>query len=441
MSVVYKILFEVQVLHEFYLTDHDGGSIFTGNAAARQAFLFNRFSLEDRNINSDLAAVLPDAAQDIFRNYRLRLLPAYSGFKVAIAVKPVALPGNKKGYLPLVPLPDDLDLSILLRKKGPAVDQITNDPFKKPVNTARFFSNSNLTGAKTFPFLPAGISAFDAGATYEQGALASFGANDIRSFYTDGANAPQWLPIPAGGYTNINDGIVSGNVLHYAFDAADNVSQAQFVLTDKDSNVVRTFNIGDGTRVLRQVTLDFTDPYDEVLMFPKYPAGDDILYNLQVTGNGGYNAAHRILFYNGHANLKHVWGLVNIRPRVTNAAFNLLNANNRIRTVRNADNSISVPPPVFEIWAKSKLAFWRYSNDEGLPLDNGSHPDFLQFSNGSLISKVPRSQTYRPTLYKKPDNSLHYLPNPAPFPELRWENRKLIADILVPESSMFPLGP
>lgn len=441
MSVVYKILFEVQVLHEFYLTNQDGGSIFTGNAAARQAFLFDRFSLEDRNINSDLVAVLPDAALATFKNYKLRLLPSYSGFKVAVGVKPVALAGNKKGYLPVVPLPDDLDLSILLLKKGPSVDLITNDPFKKPVNVARFFSNSALTGPKTFPFLSAAISAFDAGATYEQGALARFGANDIRSFYLDGAGNPQWLNIPAGGYTSSNDSIVSGSVLNYSFDVAANITLAQFVLLDKNSNVVRTFNLGNGTRPLRQVTLDFTDPYDDVRMFPKYPVGEDTLYTLQVTGSGGYNASHRILFYNGHSNLRDVWGLVNLQPRVTNATFNLLHPSNRILTVRNADNSVSVPPPVFEIWAKSKLAFWRYTNDEGLPLDNSSHPDFLQFSNGSLVSKVPRNQSYRPTLYKKPDNSLHYLPNPAPFPELRWEDRKLFADILVPESSMFPLGP
>src|SRR6476619_2596672 len=88
MAVIYKILFEVRVLHEYYLTQADGQSIFNlANQVDRIEFIKNRFLQDDRSINSELSFNLPDPLKKIFDNYHLRLLPVYSGCKVAIEVK------------------------------------------------------------------------------------------------------------------------------------------------------------------------------------------------------------------------------------------------------------------------------------------------------------------------------------------------------------------
>ena len=46
MSVIYKILFEVKLLHEYYLTRIKGDNIFDGaDADARNVFLLEQFVL------------------------------------------------------------------------------------------------------------------------------------------------------------------------------------------------------------------------------------------------------------------------------------------------------------------------------------------------------------------------------------------------------------
>ena len=87
MPAIYKILFEVRVLHEYYLTQADGQSIFNlANQNDRIDFIKNRFLQDDRSINSELSFTLPDSLKKIFDDYHLSLLPIYSGCKVAVEV-------------------------------------------------------------------------------------------------------------------------------------------------------------------------------------------------------------------------------------------------------------------------------------------------------------------------------------------------------------------
>lgn len=442
MAIVYKILFEVQLLHEFYLTDKDG-SIFSLAAPARQSYLQQRFVLNDRNVSSDLSYSVPAAAEDLFRDHKLKLLPTYSGFRVAIAVKPVSLGGGQKGYAPLVPLPGDLNIPVLIRKKDPLINAISHQSMVHETDALPYFSNQRVSGAKTAPFLAEPVAAFNPALTYEQGSLALFAPSNIRSFYRDQADAAQWIDIPGGGYTTDRDRLLTGPVLQYFFAPASNINQATFTLKDNNSNVVRKFAVGDGSKTLQQVTLDFSEQYvyNQVRRLPSSPVGDNLFYTLEVSGSGGYNRSHRVLFFEDGQELQDAWGLVNIVPTPTDAPLGLLNGAGRIITTRNADNSVAIPVPLFEIWIKSRLSFWRYTHDGGQPLKSGVHPNFLFYNNGRLISKIPRPQTYAISVYRKPDNSLYYLPNPVLYPELRWENNRLYTDILVAESSLFPLGP
>src|SRR5688500_17531488 len=112
MTTIYKILFEVQVLHEFYLTNQDNTTILEGTAAARQLFLHDRFLKNARKISSDLRYAVPPSMQSVFSKYRLKLIAGYSGFKIGIEVKPVTLAGNIRAYEPVVTLPGDLDIQV-----------------------------------------------------------------------------------------------------------------------------------------------------------------------------------------------------------------------------------------------------------------------------------------------------------------------------------------
>ena len=448
MSVIYKILFEVKLLHEFYLTQPDGQTVFDLAAQTdRINFLFNRFKRGDRDINSELRFELPDSVRKTFADYHLKLLPSYAGCKVAVEVQKQTLPDGTVVYPPKIPLPGALNISFLIIRKDAAWDAYTNAKMQRLTNAVYYFSNENVTGSKPYPVLSNNISPFDATLVYEQGEQALFGPGDIRSFYSDKDGNGQWLQVSGAHCVSENDRILLPLRFSYAFNIADNITSAEVVLKDKDGNAVVLSRDEYGTEKkivsfesaapLGKIILDFSR--GDVATIPAFPADENIFYTLEVTDSNGDTKINRFLFFNDAHSLRESCGLVNIKPKVTDPAFNLLDNNGYLLTRKMADSSL-VPAPVFEIRMKSRLSFWRYIHDKKKKLKN-EHPDFLFPQNDNLVSLLPRSLSFTPFLLKKPDTTPYYLPNPLPFELVKTENGKQYIDILVAESVLFPLLP
>lgn len=447
MPVIYKTLFEVKLLHEFYLTQPDGQTIFDlPGQSDRIDFLLNRWMLNARNINNEVNFELPENGRTTFENYHLKLLPAYAGCKIAIEVRKQMLPDSTIVYTPKISLPDDLNILLLLTKKNDALDRYTNGKLKRTTNAVFYFSNENIPGVKTFPVLSNAISAFDAALTYEQGEIAMFGPNDLREFYIDKDGNDQWLNITGSGFVNENDRLLFPRRFFYSFSEAENVTEAGVVLKDKNGNPVvisrdeygteKNIVTFTSTHTLQKIMLDFST--GDAKSLPASPANDDMVYTLEITDNNGNTRVHSLIFLDD-AGVQNSWGVVNIKPKVTDNAFNLLD-NNGFLIKRIMPDSSIVPAPVFEIRVKSRFSFWRYIHEKKKKLKN-EHPDFLFVQNNNLVSLIPRPLSYSLILFKKPDNSLHFLPNPQPFNSIKTESNGQFSDIFVPESDMFPLQP
>jgi len=448
MSVIYKILFEVRVLHEYYLTQANGDSIFNiANQNDRIAFIENRFLQDDRSINSELSFSLPDSLKTIFDNYHLRLLPVYSGCKVAIEVKRQTFGDGTVVYKPKVALPADLNILLGLTKVNESPDGFTNSKLRKASNAAYYLSNENIPGIKTFPSLSNPISPFNASAVYEQGEPALFGPNDIREFYVDKDGNNQFLNVAGTGFVNENDRNLFPLSFFYTFTPTENVTEANVVVKNKDGNpivisrdqygIAKSLLQFKSNRPLTKIRLDFSR--SDAASLPRTAISDNLVYSLEITDNNSITRKTPVVFYDEGLARQNNWALINIKPAVTNAAFNLLDGTGFLITRINPDTTIA-PPPIFEIRVKSRLSYWRYIHDKKKKLKN-DHLDFLFEQGDNLVSLVPRPLTYSFTLFKKPDNSLHYLPNPQPFDTLRVEGDKVYADIVVPESNLFPLQP
>lgn len=449
MAVLYKILFEIKVLHEFYLTLPNGQTVFGLPAQTdRINFLFDRFARGDRDFNNEIHFDLPEQVRKTFSNYRLKLLPSYAGCKVGMEVQKETLPDDTVVYRPKILLPDDLNISILLVRESNAWDGYTGTILQRVTNAVYYFSNENVSGAKTFPVLSNGIPAFDAAHLYEQGETASFGINDIRAFYTDKDGNAQWLPVVGTGFVNESDRVLLPLRFFYSFNPLDTVTEA--LVTLKDSNgdpVVLSRDEYGGEKTvfefksdisLKKIMLDFSR--GDVRSLLNSAADDALYYTLEVTDSNGVTAIHRFVFLNdANADLRGSWGLINIRPKVTNPAFNLLD-NGGFLLTRIMPDSSKVAPPVFEIRIRSRLSFWRYINDEKKKLKN-EHPEFLFSQNNNLVSLLPQPLSYTAFLLKKSDNTPYYLPNPLPFEITKAENGKQYTDIVVSESALFPLVP
>jgi len=431
MQILYKTLFEVHLLHEFYLTKQDGTSIFaSATQADRTTFLLDFFSLGRRSINSDVGYSIPDAAVTFFQNHKLKLVPTYSGFKIATAVN-TTTDGALIAFQPVVPLAKDAAITVFINRINSAIDSFSCTRMKNTIKKIFYLSNENVVGNKTFPFLTNPVPAKDNSYTYEQGEL-SLDAGAVKSFYIDSANAGQFLPVTAGtNFLNESDRLVVSSFFTYYFEATDNVKQAKFSVKDSTNTEVykNTFS-SDTNLVSASVRID-----PELLK--KLPDGkslSDLLCTMTVTGDGGYNKTFQLIFLDAPPE-DQPWAVVNINPQPSSAAFNIIDNNGLLITRLNADGSVAQAVPSFEVWIKSKFSFWRYLNNDGKLLKN-LFPAILEQSGNNLVTQKPVNQSYLPIPL-----SAQRLPNPGADSLVRKEGSRQFADIIVPISDTFPMGP
>ncbi len=442
-SVNYKILFEVQLQHEYYLTNSDGSTVFDlPSQQDRQHFLFDRFTGRQATVDDDVVYRVAPFAEALFRQYRLHLLPSYSGFQVLTEVTAQTLSDGTKVYKPLVPLAADMNITAAIYKKTAALDTFSNQRFLRPLPAAYLFSNEHLPAARSFPFLCNPVAAYDASGSYEQGELAAYGPADLRQYYFDGA-ADQWMKTPGTVFANEADAMLLPRKFLYRLNSAAAVTTAEVSLMDAGSQVIRSAAFSSTTGI-RSLPLDFSNDAmqpqrPEVQAFPFVGLAGSSLYTLKITINNTSSLVHKIAFTDDASTFPDYWALVNIKPAVTDAAFNLIATDGFLVTRKTPAGSI-VPHPVFEIPVKSRFTFWRYGNDKAAQLKTSTDTtDFCVTAGNYLVSKTPRSASYLPTLFRKTDNTLHYLPNPVSYAAISSDSRRLYTDILVPESKMFPI--
>jgi len=439
MSLIYKTLFEIKLMHEFYVTSQNGEVVFAlNNQEDRINFLWEQFNEDKQVINNHMEFAFPAELQKTYNNYYLKLLSSYSGFKITIRVNQSVLADGTIVYEPFVPLPEDLNIYIELVKKSPIIDAVTHSEINDPVPSAYIFSNENISGSKNFPFLTNDISVFDAGESYNQGDISSFGANDSREYYKNDVG-DQWQTIAGSTFANKNDRVLVPVKFYYSFIDLNNITDATFVLKDKDGNSIKTKTIHNPD-FIQKVLLDFSDVEEKILM-PQAFEYPDIIFFLEVSGNNGYLKSHKLIFSNSFYKREN-WGLVNMKTRVTNSAFDLI-APDGFLIKRKVFPGTSVEAPIFEIPIKSKFPYWRFVNDKGKELKVAPLlVDYLFKEEKNLFSKRPRaiSRSYF-LLNKEGSADTIYVPNPLNY-DLKKDNKdRLYCDIMVPESELFPVIP
>lgn len=438
MALIYKTLFEVKLMHEYYLTAEDGQTVFSfNNQGDRIDFLLQMFSAGRPSLNEDLTFEFAEEMKRIYDGFSLKLLMSYSGFKIACRVNQKILPDGTLVYTPFIPLPDDFNLLIRIVKKSPRLASYTLSDVGSPVAFNYLFSNENILSANVFPFLTSNISAFDATHNYTQGEIASYGINDIRQYYKD-AGGDQWQSIPGRTYANENDRLLAPLRFYYTFGNTANITNAVFDLKDKDGAVLKTITVNN-TDFINKAPLDFSDLTGRVLLPDNFDF-EDAIFRLEVHGSNGFSKTHRVVFNNTLFSAEN-WGLIAMKSRVTNPLFNLF-ANDGYLFKRRLPNGTWNPSPVFEIPVKSRFPFFRFINDKGLELKLiPALSDYLLKEDKILLSKRPRSVAKNYFLLQKQGSSnTKYVPNPLIYDLKKDAKERLCFDVIVPESELFPIA-
>lgn len=380
-SDIYKVLFEVLFLHEYYLTDSNQSSVFDdANIADPGPYLQVCMQQGRPSVGGLLQFALPAATQQFFDNQQMRLVNSYSGFQVAVKVTASKQADGSVLYTPAISLPPGSNLLFLLQASGSGLDPITNGRRQREVKSLYYFCNESLSGTKTFPVLSNPIPPLVAAGAYEQGELVNDN-NTIKAFYFDGQD-PQYLQLSGDGFVNESDRVLVSPRFDYLFHGSDSVTEASFTLKNSAGVLLRTIQL-TATDPLGSVSLDFSrDAQGNVLPLVTLPAAalsDPLTYTLTVSGSGNYSRTMTLVFYDDPSALAASWGLIQLQATVGDNNYSLLDTAGNLLTRQLADGTVQGPRS-FQIRCKSLFTFLRYVNDQGLALSApaGSVKSFLQ---------------------------------------------------------------
>jgi hypothetical protein len=442
MDLIYKTLFEVKLMHEYFLTKEDGTNLFGEPDPLKRLDLLDQlFAMDRPAMDTDIGFDFPESLRSTMQNYGLKVVPSYGGCRVFIRVNRIILADQSVVYEPFYPIPDPTEIFILFIKKNNLPDIYSNERIARSIPALYTFSNENIPDARQFPFLVNFISPFDAGFFYEQGQMAIDSSSKLQEYFYDGAGTLKPTPITASvqSFANENDRMLLPLSFYYRPTGKNPVTQLDITLNDSSSNPVKTFSFSQ-TEPIDKVFLDFSDKAARLILSDtvSLPAG---IFSLQATGNNGYSEDKNIIFSNNCYSISN-WGMAYFKTRVTNPQFNLIADDGYLIKRQDGAGNLT-EAPVFEIPVKSRYGNFRYTNSNGKELKlNPVLNNFLVKEDKALISLLPVPLCkYYFLVPETGGGPTKYLPNPKSYDIKKDKFQRIFFDIPVPESDLFPVVP
>ena len=429
-------------MHEYYLTRQDGTVVFShADQPGRLAFLEEEFEKDNPTVNDDISFDVPDQLKTDYDSLFLRVLPSYSGCRVAVKVIAHTLADHSVVYEPFVPLPDDLNIYILINRKNFRIDAFSNSRINRPCSPIYFFSNLAVTTPRALPFLTTQIAAPDSSFEYEQGELSLSAAGKVQEYYRKGT-VDRWDDVIGEGFASERDRTILPESFVYTFNDTSNLTEVKFTLTDAAGSEASSTTITNSSGIDSKNPLDFTGKVTLLPLTGAYSV-NEYLYTLLVSGNNGYNASHTIIF-NNSLSTSDPWAVINIRCDKGSDPYNIFSNDNYLKKRRDG-SGVWTEAPVFEIPVKSRLAYWRYISNKDKELNVSA--GLVGFVNkvGNVIETLkPRALAMHSFLITKDvpmSTDTAYVPNPE-FPGLQMEkDKRIFLNIRVPNSELFPEVP
>jgi len=424
-TILYKRLFEVRILHDYYLSKADLTSFYELNDNEKAEFLNLSIFQNEYDVQNYLEIIPSDSTQTLFRNFHLRMAISPSGFMVGVKVKTQMNEAGEEEYLPTILTPaDTLRLGFQLRIKDPDFNTYTNLKIRQSAPASYFFSNTNTEEEKVFPSLSLPVAEYDADTTYESGEMAIVG--DILKEALEETNSDSdavWRAVDGGVFANEQDHILLPKVFPYTLSEASDATE--FTLKELDGSDVKkvTFNTTGKSQTLsldfRQSALTADDEPEDII---------DGHYLLEISTDSSTKTVP--VYLSAELYRRANAGALVIKTDVTDPDFRVMNDDGTLITRKKADGTF-VSHPVFEIRFKRRSTYWRYRSDSGGSLKAISDTtQFLDKESGYLVTKNLRPLTYFPTIFKNSNQADVFLPNPNKR-SVKKEAKKYFSDTYV----------
>lgn len=432
-STIFKRLFEVQIVHDYFLTAPDGTSFFERNQADKDEFLTQKLKYGLYDVGK-LFTIEPSEITKLRMNeYRLLLAKTALGFIVGTEVT-VREQAGETVYQPRFGLPENLSLTFSIRARAGFFGSVTNLGLAPALPAIYYFTNKDKEEfdeitVPTYTSLPISnrAKAHQNGSFYAMGAIVDF-AGTIREALqqTDGNDPTHWEDVIDRRFVSDADSKLLPNNFTYKSKKEDAVTQIAFVLEDEGGNEIKAIN-KSGTTILDNVPLNFTTVDENDETSETIPSG---FYTLKITPGGSPEIAYPV-YLNTAVYDRGSLGIVDIRTDGTNTPFSLLDVQGFLKTRMDAGGA-KVPHPVFEIRFKNRRTYWRYNREEEFSAPEiAATAAHLQFQDPKLVSIKPKALTE--ALVPFINGTDLFLPPPRPA--IKVEGDKIFSEVFINPSN------
>ena len=415
-TTYFKRLFEIRILHEYFLIDARNQDFFALNDQDRMDILNARLRQNQYNIWQYLSIEPVEESAKVLEGMHIKLVQHPVGFFLGMEVKP-----DGDDFTPFIPLNNNTSFTFFLKVKDHYFKNFTSLRLKSALPAIYFFTNANPDGKKSFPALSVPVPSFQMNKFYEMGELAVINGNLKEALErTKSSNSSKWRNISGKGFGNEADRILLPHQFHYQFEKEQEVKQCEFTLKTLEGEELKKIVVNRPQKI-ESAFLDFrqnqaNEPKEIV----------DGLYDLELKGNNGFQEKRRIHLNSGWYNQANL-GVINITNTKEDPAFSLIEPLGKIRK----------PHPVFEIRLRSRITFWRYQvQDKPFKLSVKA-ANYLKKVNGSVLALKPRPLSLSPLEFKSDDpatagvNERIYMPNPPNASIKQEADGRIYSDIYI----------
>ncbi|MDW7693767.1 hypothetical protein R9C00_03335 [Flammeovirgaceae bacterium SG7u.111] len=380
-SITYKRLFEVKVLHDYYL--NQGETPFDELDPAILDAKMAAYSLDKELL------FYPEKATS---RYVFRQTPV--GFFIALKVEPrETIPVT---YQPFSPLGGHQKITVLAALKNPVFNNFTNLPIHQEANTIYYFSNLAGGTGSSFPTLTKPFAKLESGKTYFPGDLvASADGSKLYEATTTtkrGLGTADWEKRPLKPYVSAADKVtlVNSAISHTLTTAG----VQKLTLSVLDLNVDEA-----GKQLVYEEKWEENQDLQTVQAnLQSLPIG---YYQFKFEGESGY--LHEFSAYLWTKSEKPPFAIIELFHKAGLGDYALLD---------DAENTLTMPS--FEIRLKNRASFWRYFFTKDITLPADADLEEEASSNRQAITKKAKHLTssYN-TLTLEQDGEEVSLPNPS----------------------------
>ena len=431
---LFKKLFEVQILHDYFLTTADATSFFERNKTEKDDLLSQKLAHNLYDLRNIFTIEANEDTKLRMNEYGLIFTETALGFIVGQRVLSENLAGATV-YRPYLTVPASVSLSFSIQPLINHFISITSLCFRTKLPAVYYFSNRDkevLDEVTAPPYaslqLANKFGEHQTGMKHEMGALINFGGTLREAIQaTDGSIPAHWEDVEDRGFASNADRILLPNNFTYFPDIEDAITELKFVLEDESSSQIKTIT-KSSSAILQNVPLNFSKVDETDENSNDIPSG---MYTLKVKENTGPEIAYPI-YLNESLYNKNAFGIIDIRFDEEDSPFSLLDTAGFLKT-RITAADVLLPHPVFEIRFKNRRTYWRYQSEAGFSaqdiLDTSGHLDDV---SGKLVSKKPKALTQ--SLVPFINGTSQMLPHPK-ISGIRVEKEKTFSEIYINQSN------